>query len=82
MSTQTQTLTDQLLKMMTVQYGAPEDITAGTSFDALDLDSLVIVEVAVALTGRYGVDVTEEELHEAGDIAGTVALLEAKGVRA
>lgn len=82
MSTQTQTLTDQLLKLMISEYGAPEDITADTSFELLDLDSLVLVEVAVALTGRYGVDVTEEELHEAGNVARTVELLEAKGVQA
>ncbi|GAA4444140.1 phosphopantetheine-binding protein [Phytohabitans houttuyneae] len=82
MTTRTQTLTDQLLKLMTCEYGAPEGTTADTSFDLLDLDSLVLVEVAVALTGRYGVDVTEEDMHEAGNIAGTVAMLEAKGVQA
>jgi acyl carrier protein len=82
MSTQTQTLTDQLLNLITAEYAAPEDTTAETSFELLDFDSLVLVEVAVALSGRYDVTVTDEELREAGNIAGTVALLEAKGVRA
>jgi acyl carrier protein len=82
MSTQTQTLTDQLLDLITSDYEAPEDTTAETSFELLDFDSLVLVEVAVALSGRYDITVTDEELQEAGNIAGTVALLEAKGVRA
>jgi len=81
MSTQTHTLTDQLLNLITSKYAAPEDTTAETSFELLDFDSLVLVEVAVALSGRYDITVTDQELHEAGNIAGTVALLEAKGVR-
>lgn len=79
--TQARTLTDELLNLLTAQYGAPRDTTAETSFELLDFDSLVLVEVAVALSGRYGITVTDEELHEAGSVAGTVALLEAKGVR-
>lgn len=81
MSTQTQTLTDQLLDLIISKYAAPKDTTAETSFELLDFDSLVLVEVAVALSGRYAITVTDEELYEAGNIAGTVALLEAKGVR-
>jgi len=82
MSTQTRTLTGQLLDLIISKYAAPEDTTAETSFELLDFDSLVLVEVAVALSGRYDITVTDGELYEAGDIAGTVALLEAKGVRA
>lgn len=82
MSTQTQTLTDQLLALITARYAVPANTTADTSFDALDLDSLALVEVAVALSGRYDITVTDEELLVAGNIAGTVALLEAKGVQA
>jgi acyl carrier protein len=81
MSTQTQTLTDQLLNLFVTKYEAPADTTAETSFDLLDLDSLVLVEVAVALSGRYTITVSHEELNDAGNIAGTVALLEAKGVQ-
>jgi len=82
MSTQTQTLTDQLLDLITAKYADPSDTDAETSFEDLDFDSLVLVEVAVALSGRYDITVTDEELREAGNIAGTVALLEAKGVQA
>ena len=82
MSTQTQTLTDQLLTLITTKYGAPAGTTAQTPFERLDFDSLVLVEVAVALASRYHIGVSYEELHDAGTIAGTVALLESKGVRA
>ncbi|GIF47576.1 acyl carrier protein [Asanoa ferruginea] len=77
-----QTITEELLKLMTETYGAPDDITAETSYDSLDLDSLVLVEVAVALSSRYDVFVSEAEMTEAATIAGTVAMLEAKGVKA
>jgi acyl carrier protein len=79
--TQTQTLTEQLLNLIVSKYAAPADTTAETSFELLEFDSLVLVEVAVALSGRYGITVTDEELREAGNVDGTVALLEAKGVR-
>ena len=82
MSTQTQTLTEQLLTLITTKYSVPRETTAETPFELIDLDSLVLVEVAVTLTGRYHVTVTDEELRDAGNIAGTVALLEARGVRA
>lgn len=82
MSTQTQTLTDQLLDLIISKYAAPADTTAETSFELLDFDSLVLTEVAVALSGRYAITVTDEDLRKADNIAGTVALLETKGVRA
>jgi acyl carrier protein len=81
MGTQTQTLTEHLLNLLTSKYAAPEDTTAETSFELLDFDSLVLVEVAVALSSRYDIHVTDDELRDAGNIAGTVALLEAKGVQ-
>lgn len=81
MGTQTQTLTDQLLEMLTDRYGAPDGITAETEYESLDFDSLVLVEVAVALSNRYDITVTDDELRDAGTVAATVALLEGKGVQ-
>ncbi|WP_149182786.1 acyl carrier protein [Streptomyces sp. TRM49041] len=82
MTTRTQPLADQLLALLTAEYEAPEDTTPETRFDMLGFDSLVLVEVAVAIGQRYGITVTDEELHEAGNVAGTVALLESKGLHA
>ncbi|MET9545565.1 MULTISPECIES: acyl carrier protein [unclassified Streptomyces] len=82
MTTQTQPLSDQLLDLLAAGYEAPEGTTSDTRFDLLGFDSLVLVEVAVDLTRRYGVQVTDEELQEAGTVAGTVELLRSKGVDA
>jgi len=41
----------------------------------------VLVEVSVALSSRYDINVSDDELRAAGNIAGTVALLESKGVQ-
>jgi acyl carrier protein len=81
MNTQTQPLAEEILKLLTSEYEAPEGTTTETSFELLGFDSLVLVEVAVALSERYGITVTEEELHKADNVAGTVTLLETKGVR-
>ncbi|MGW1883999.1 acyl carrier protein [Streptomyces sp. NPDC001970] len=81
MTMQTRSLADHLLDLLTSEYEAPEGTTAETSFELLGFDSLVLVEVAVAMSERFGVSVTDEELHEAGNIAGAVALLEAKGIQ-
>jgi acyl carrier protein len=81
MSTPTQTLTGELLHLITTKYADGKAVTADTPFESLDFDSLVLVEVAVALSKRYAVTVTDDELDRAGTITGAVALLEAKGVR-
>lgn len=54
------------------------DADAGTPFDTLDLDSLRLAELAVMLTQRYGIDVTDDELALAGSINGTLQLLDTK----
>ncbi|WP_327000773.1 acyl carrier protein [Dactylosporangium sp. NBC_01737] len=75
------TLTGDLLHLIISKYSAPADTTAETSFEELGFDSLVLVEVAVALSGRFNIMLTDEDLAEAGSVAGTVALIEAKGVQ-
>jgi acyl carrier protein len=46
----------------------------------MEFDSLVLVEVAVELSRRFGAEVSHEEVQEAGNVTGTVALLKSKGV--
>ncbi|MFC9454169.1 acyl carrier protein [Streptomyces sp. NPDC056983] len=55
-----------------------DDITPTTPFTDLDLDSLVLVELAVILSRTYRVPVDEAELAEAGTVDDVVALLAAK----
>ncbi len=79
---QNSTLSAELMEILTTEYEAPEGTTADTAYDMLGFDSLVLVELAVALTKQFGVQVTDDELQEAGNIAGTIELLRAKGVPA
>jgi acyl carrier protein len=81
-NTQTaQTLTDEIIDLLITEHGAPADITADTAFEALELDSLVLLEIAVVLSQRYDVVVADDELQEAGSVAGSIELLRAKGVQ-
>lgn len=81
-STQTaQTLTDEIIDLLITEHGAPADITADTDFESLELDSLVLLEIAVVLSQRYDVVVADDELQEAGSVAGSIELLRAKGVQ-
>jgi len=76
-----QTLTDEIIDLLITEHGAPADITAETGFEALELDSLVLLEIAVVLSQRYDVVVADDELQEAGSVAGSIELLRAKGVQ-
>ncbi|WP_415950007.1 acyl carrier protein [Streptomyces sp. KLOTTS4A1] len=80
--TQPQPLADQLLGILTAEFEAPEDTTGTTQFELLGFDSLILVEFAVGLTRRFGVEVTDDEVHEAATVDGVVELLRSKGVDA
>ncbi len=79
-ATRIHSLTDTVLELAVTKGEAPEDITPDTPFEDMDFDSLILVELAVALSSTFQVEVTDEELHEAGTVAATVALLAGKGV--
>ncbi|MCD0448633.1 acyl carrier protein [Actinocorallia sp. API 0066] len=79
MSIQTMPPADLLIEMLRKDFGVTSSITADTTFESLDLDSLVLVEFSVALTRRYGVEVDDDELAEAGSVTGTLELLRSKG---
>ncbi|WP_181793545.1 acyl carrier protein [Streptomyces sp. WELS2] len=80
MTTTTAGLEQQILDVLVSEYEAPADTTGQTSFDLLGFDSLVLVELGVALTKRYGVEIGDEELREAGNAARTAELLLSKGI--
>lgn len=81
MTTTTMPLADVLIDILRTDYEVPEDAGVDTDFETLEFDSLVLVEFAVALSRRFGVEVEDHELHEAGTIAATAELLRSKGVR-
>jgi acyl carrier protein len=53
-----------------------QELTADTAFTDLDIDSLVMLELAVILRREYEVQFDEEELLASGTVKGLVSLIE------
>ncbi|WP_405791536.1 acyl carrier protein [Streptomyces sp. NBC_01506] len=68
-----------VLHTLTTNFEVPAGTTAHSDFADLDLDSLVLIELAVVLRKQYGVEVAEHELATAGTAAKVAELLSAKG---
>jgi acyl carrier protein len=66
-------VTRDLAEFLDCQELAPDQ-----PFDDLGVDSLVLVELAVSLTARFGVKFSDWEIGEAGSLQGTVRLVERK----
>ncbi|MFG3284104.1 acyl carrier protein [Streptomyces sp. NPDC048111] len=78
-----QLLADDLIQILTDKYGLPsEELSAETRFEALEFDSLVMVELAVILERRLGFPVTDDELLSVDSIGEAAELLSTKGVTA
>ncbi|MFG2880202.1 acyl carrier protein [Streptomyces sp. NPDC048337] len=75
-------LTEVILDVLIAKYEAPAHTTPETNFEMLGYDSLVLVEVAVDLSRRFGVEITDDELHQAGTAGKAAQMLAARGVRA
>lgn len=73
-------LADDLLSLLREEYDAPPETSLESSYEDLDFDSLVLVEIAVALSQKYDIDVTDSEMQEVGTVAATLDLLRSKGV--
>lgn len=54
------------------------ELSPDDAFDDLGVDSLVLVELAVSLTARFGTEFSDWEVGEAGSLRGTVHLVERK----
>ncbi|WP_063784223.1 acyl carrier protein [Streptomyces sp. SBT349] len=67
-----------ILDILTTEFEVPADTAVDTDFESLDLDSLVLVELAVMLTKQYDVEVAGDELVAAGTAAKVAELLSAK----
>jgi acyl carrier protein len=57
----------------------PETVGRGRTFADLGFDSLVIVELALALDNEFGVAIADGELSDAMTVAEAAELLTAKG---
>jgi acyl carrier protein len=71
---------DKVTTLLIDKFGVPaEDIRLEASFDELDLDSLDLVEFALAAEEDLGVRITDDEAEELTTLGDAVALLERKG---
>ena len=65
------------------KFGVEEsEVSLEASFDDLDLDSLDLVEFALAAEEELGVRISDEEAEQLETLADTVKLLEEKGAQA
>ncbi len=71
---------DKVAQLLTDKFGVPaEELSPDATFEALDLDSLDLVEFSMAAEDELGVKISDEEAAELTTLADAVALLEAKG---
>jgi acyl carrier protein len=71
---------DRVKNLLVDKFGVPaDDITPEATFEDLDLDSLDLVEFALAAEEDLGVRITDDEAADLKTLSDTVALLEAKG---
>jgi acyl carrier protein len=71
---------DRVATLLTNNFGVPaKDITPEATFEDLDLDSLDLVEFALAAEEELGVRISDEEAADLETLDDTVKLLERKG---
>lgn len=76
-------LTDQLVDLLTNRLGVPEkELRDNASFEDLQVDSLVIVELLLIIKKEYGVLLQEGEITSDFTLPRIVDLLHSKGVAA
>jgi acyl carrier protein len=74
----TESIANEILKVLIDRFDAPEEITIDCAYVDLDLDSLVMVEMAVFLSKRYSVSISEAEVVDASSVLGTATLIVSK----
>jgi acyl carrier protein len=57
---------------------APQDLTPGATLGGLDLDSLSLAELALALQEQLGIRIAEHEAARNTTVDGLIATIEAK----
>lgn len=73
---------DRVKELLVDKFGVPaDDISPEATFDDLDLDSLDLVEFALAAEEDLGVRISDEEAEELETLGDAVSLLEAKGAK-
>jgi acyl carrier protein len=74
---------DKVAEILTEKFGVPaDDISPEATFEDMDLDSLDLVEFALAAEEELGVRISDEEAEDLKTLNDTVSLLESKGAKA
>lgn len=82
MSTNTvEAIASAIVTLLIEKYETPGDTGPESRFEDLDIDSLVLAEIAVDLSGRCGIAVEEHDLSSAGTAAASAQALHAKGAQ-
>ncbi|KJY41161.1 hypothetical protein VR41_13795 [Streptomyces sp. NRRL B-1568] len=75
-------IAQRIAEIMVDKFEVPaQKVDVNAEFETMELDSLVLVELAVMLQKQYGVAVDDWEIEEAKTIENTAALLLAKGAK-
>lgn len=70
---------ETIQEILTQKFEVDEsDVTAGATFETMDLDSLSQVEFGTALRKRLGIDLTDAELREVETLGDVYTLVEQK----
>lgn len=70
---------EKIIDLLTTKFDMPEAlIRSGQSFDVMGLDSLVLLEVALAIKKETGVVLSEEELLPELTVTDLTALIHAR----
>ena len=70
---------DRVSTLLTERLGvAAGDVSPDATFDELDLDSLDLVEFALAAEEEFGVRIADDEAEDLRTVADAVALLDSK----
>ncbi|WP_211239292.1 acyl carrier protein [Actinokineospora inagensis] len=73
---------DRITELLSEDFGIPRAELAGEgTFEQLDIDSLVLVELALKIKKEWGVLLAEGELEPTHTVADAAALVAAKAVR-
>ena len=76
-------LYEKVKTLLVDKFGVDEsEVSMEASFEDLDLDSLDLVEFALAAEEELGVRISDEEAEQLETLADTVKLLEEKGAQA
>lgn len=76
------TVYDRVKTLLVEKFGVPEDdLSPEATFEDLDLDSLDLVEFALAAEEELGVRISDEEAEDLETLQDTVKLLESKGAK-